>query len=451
MFYPCWLFLLSAMLILLTGCEGGDAVKPTNLILVSIDTLRADHLGCYGYAKPTSPAIDAFSAKGVLFNNVSATSPWTLPSHSSLLTGLYPRHNNIIANPNNPVPSLPPNSITLAAILKKQGLQTAAFVNSTLINKNRGFDQGFCDFKYFQEDESQIFPSYVIDEGIKWLSKHGEKPFFLFLHSYDVHSDYRSLPRYEKQFVSTYNGKIDGSTKQLIDFGKGRININSKDLKHLISLYDAGVRQFDDEMSKLFNFLEQKRLLDSTLVIITSDHGEEFLEHGNVLHGKSHFQESIHIPLVIRGPGIPVKRINTIASLVDIMPTILSQFGFPTLSTLDGIDLSRQWKNSPDESIKRSIYIESEHDWQNSKYNTTFAIRDQRYKLFFNVITGKVELFDLLHDQGEKTNIASMHKHRVSSMLEDLKNFIKSQKSGPQASELSEKEIEKLQSLGYLQ
>jgi arylsulfatase A-like enzyme len=434
----------------LSGWSSTSFRRRPNVILISIDTLRADHLGCYGYARPTSPVLDKFASKGVLFEDVSATSPWTLPSHGSLLTGLYPNRNGLRLRRDY----LGNDIVTIAEILGEQGFLTAAIVNSVLLSRKFGLDRGFNDFTYVKEDVAQVEPSKVETEALKWLSEHGSKPFFLFLHYYDLHSDYRSLPHYEKQFVRPYDGKADGSTAQLLRHRSGQLSLNRGDAEHLIDLYDASIRQMDDGLGRLFELLRTKRLLDYTFIIITSDHGEEFLDHGSVLHGRTYFQEVIQVPLLLRGPDIPrSKRIKHMASLVDVMPTILSLLDIPRPDSLDGRDQCPFWQDSDSEPPVRNLFAEA--DWNNVIQNRIVddikrMIRHRRFKLHYDRVTMEKQLYDLSNDPKEKINIALENSSMADSLFLQLQDFMKIETTGQPASPLSPEEINRLRSLGYL-
>ena len=440
------------VLFFVVGCsKERPGKKPDNIILISIDTLRADHLGCYGYPRDTSPAIDKFASGALLFEDVSSPSPWTLPAHASLLTGLYPSHNRVRTRSNR----LPADVMTLAKVLRQQGFVTSAIVNSHWLSKRNGLHQGFDYFTYVMESVTQVKPSEVEDKAYKWLLKHRAKPFFLFLHFYDVHSDYRSLPRYEKLFARPYNGKADGTTAQLLHYRKGRGSLDKTDAKHLIDLYDAGIRQMDDGIARLFKFLKKKKLFDNSLIIITADHGEEFLEHGGVLHGRTQFQEVIQVPLIMRGPGLPRrKRIKTMASLIDIMPTILGLLDIAQPAPLDGIDLRHLWQKTNGEPPLRLLFGEA--DWNNMIQSAIVddikrAVRHNQYKLHYNLLTKKKELYDLLEDPHENSNVIEQHPSLADSLFRVLKNFMSVEVTGKSVPALSTKEIELLKSLGYLQ
>jgi arylsulfatase A-like enzyme len=203
----------------MVGCQRHrPAPPPARVLLVSIDTPRPDHLGAYGYARPTSPHLDAFAKGGVVFEDVTSTAPWTLPAHASLFTGVYPgRHGLATSNA-----KLSDSVATLATQLATSGFATAAVVNSNYLSQTFGLERGFQRFRYVVESVTQREPSRAItDQALAWAKELAGQRWFLFFHYYDVHSDYRSLPEYEAQFVRPYAGTLDGTTAQLMAFRKG--------------------------------------------------------------------------------------------------------------------------------------------------------------------------------------------------------------------------------------
>ena len=436
---------LAAGLALAAACRGRTQTPvPERVVLISIDTLRADHLACYGYRRPTSPAIDALAREGVLFDDVSAPSPWTLPSHASLLTGLYPSRHGLKAH-DRYLPSTVP---TLAARLGRAGFLTAGVVNSYNLGPRFGLDRGFQEFLYVEEAADQVEPSTrITDQAMAWLRQHRHRRLFLFVHYYDVHSDYRSRPRYEEQFVSPYRGVADGTTAQLMAYREGRVRLEGGDAAHLIDLYDAGIRQMDDELQRLVSFLRDEKLLDGTLLVLTSDHGEEFLERGGVLHGRTQFQEVMRVPLVMRGPGLPAgRRDPTPASLLDVMPTVLGLLRIERPPSLDGEDLS--WQGDADRRAGRYLFGEADHN--NAKPDITRAVRQRSYKLHFNRLTGQRELFDLARDPGERVDRATSEPAVTADLKARLDRFMQIRGEAASPSRLTPEEIEKLRSLGYL-
>jgi arylsulfatase A-like enzyme len=427
----------------LGGCRGpARPAPPPRVVLVSVDTLRADHLGVYGYGRPTSPGIDALAREGILFEDVSAPSPWTLPSHASLLTGLYPTRHGLKAH-DRYLPSTVP---TLAALLGRAGFVTAAVVNSYNLGPRFGLDRGFQEFLYVEERADQVEPSTrITDQATAWLRQHRDRRLFLFVHYYDVHSDYRSRPHYEEQFVSPYRGPADGTTAQLMAYREGRVRLARKDAAHLVDLYDAGIRQMDDELQRLVSFLREEKLIDGTLFVLTSDHGEEFLERGGVLHGRTQFQEVMRVPLLMRGPGLPAGRRDPApASLLDVMPTVLALLQVDAPASLDGEDLLRAGAN------RDARYLFGEADHNNAQPDITRAVRHRGYKLHFDRLSGRRMLFDLGRDPGERDDRAAAEPAVVADLKARLDRFMQIRgEAGPPA-RLTPEEVEKLRSLGYL-
>jgi len=433
-------------LFLLAGCEKQQQALRPNVILVSIDTLRADHLGCYGYDRPTSPTLDRLASEGMLFECAYATSPWTLPSHGTMLTGFYPGRIGL----NSEDSTLPSELETLAMVLSKHSFSTAAVVNSFFVSEKYGFNRGFDYFSFVPENHAPIGAApIIIKQAMQWVQQHKNEQFFLFLHFYDVHANYSTLPQYEEQFVGPYNGVADGTLAQLIEFRKGTLSLDKADVKHFADLYDAEIRQLDDQLKRLLGFLQQEALLEKSFMIITSDHGEEFLDHGGILHGRTQYQELIHIPLIIRGPGIPPsRRFKGIVSLVDMVPTVLSLLGISSPSGLEGLDLSPLWQDNRYKLPDRFIF--SEADQYNVKNDIKRAVWHGKYKLHYDLLTKKLELYNLVNDPTERLNVASEYPSVGMVLLTKIKKFMMKITRDTQSVPLTPKEIEKLKSLGYL-
>ena len=380
--------------------------KPRNLIIVSIDTLRADRLGCYGNDRPTSPAIDRIASEGVLFEDASAPSPWTKPSHASLLTGLYPSRNG---------------AVTMDSKLREDVVHLASHL------AERGFQQ----LKYVPFVQGDRKSSPVTAPAIEMLRKRDRsKPLFAFVHYMDVHSDYLSLPKYEKMFVRPYDGHADGTTQQLYRFAAGQFDLNKKDAAHLLDLYDAGIRQIDDQLARLFGFFRDEGLLDDSLLVVLSDHGEEFLEHGSVLHGHTQFQEVVRVPLIFRGPGVPAgKRLPAPVSLIDVMPTSLAQLELPVPEGLDGVPLRGLWRQPAAQLGPRLLFFEADVVFPPPGPGAVpvgpyRAARDGRFKLHLDVDSGDVGLFDLSKDPAETVNVIAEHPEAGKKLWVELKRFL---------------------------
>ena len=429
---------------LLNGCRRQTSVKTPGIILISLDTVRADHLSCYGYKRPTCPTLDKIASNGICFLDASATSPWTLPSHGSMLTGFYPSHLGLHGTYD--YQAIPQDVETIASVLSKKGYSTAAFINSFFVSEKFAFDKGFDKFVYVPEDQKPQGAAPVINKlAEKWVSKHKNEPLFLFLHYFDPHSDYVSQPEYRKLFLSPYDGPVDGTTAQLVFYRAGRFAMDQNDVKHLVELYDAEVRQLDSQLKNLFEFLDRLGLLENNYLMITADHGEEFLDHGGVLHGKTHYQEIIRIPLIISGPGIPKGlRIQTPASLVDIMPTVMDILSVNTQVKFDGYNLRPLWTKDSGELPDRLIFSENDHD------NLKRSVRYKQYKLHYDLTSKAGRLYNLAVDPGEQIDIAGEQINVFRSLYSKLESFMKKSRKARKVESISPEELEKLKSLGYL-
>jgi arylsulfatase A-like enzyme len=434
-----------AALVVLPACQHQAApVHPRRVVLVSIDTLVPGHLGCYGYDRPTSPRLDAVAKAGVLFERATSPAPWTLPAHTSLLTGLYPRHHGV----RNYDAKLSADVATLASVLAAHGFKTAAVVNSQNLSPLYGLDRGFQDYEYVQEEVGRRAPSRtIVDRAIGWLAKHRDDPGFLFVHTYDVHSDYKSLPRYEQLFVRPYDGPADGTTAQLLRARNGQVRFDQADIRHLLDLYDAGIRQTDDELGRLLDAIGPG---DDTLLIVLSDHGEEFAQHGGFLHGRTEYEELVRVPLIMRGGGAPAGvRVPTTVSLIDVMPTILAAVGVPPPGPLDGVDLAPTWRGDAAAIGERYLFHEADHN--NVEPDVTFAVRHDRDKLHFNRLTGNVMLFDLGTDPGEHHDVSAAHPDLTAELRARLDAFrAEASSAGAGAVTLTPEQVERLKSLGYV-
>jgi arylsulfatase A-like enzyme len=413
-------------------------------VLVSIDTLRAGLLGCYGYERPTSPALDALAARGVLFERALATAPWTLPSHASLLTALYPSHHGV----RRAGAVLPADVAPWAERLRERGFATAAVVNSRWLAEDSGLQRGFDDFLRVDDAVERREPSAVGALAEGWLTQRRE-PFFLFVHFYDVHSNYWSLPRYEREFLRPYGGAVDGSTAQLRAVRDGHLELGKADVRRLVDLYAAGIRQLDDVLAHFVGLLRSEGLLERTLLVVTADHGEEFLDHGGVMHGRTQYEEVLRVPLVFAGPGVPAGvRVGEPVSLVDVLPTAFAALGEPVPEGLDGRDLRPLWQRPGATLGERMLF--SEADWRNAEDDVLRAVRFGRWKLVSNRRTGERRLFDLARDPRERVDVQADHPELVARLAAALDELARGAREASLPGELTPEAIERLEELGYL-
>ena len=357
--FPRWSRLTSW----LSALTGGRAEPPAtryNLLLISLDSCRADHLKCYGYDRDTSPHLDRLAREGVLFENASAAGSWTAPSHTSMFTALYPSVHGVLRL--GPQDQLGEGSPTLAECLAQSGYVTAAFVTGPVLDHYFGFNRGFQlydDFTVNQALENDdalnrlmrgdnlldqaVTNPVITDAAAQWLEKHSRESFFLFLHYWDCHYDYIPPAPYDRKFDPDYRGKEDGRDmiKREPALEKD-LDIPAADLAHMAALYDGEIAFTDQHVGRIVQVLQDLRLAGKTLVIVLSDHGEAFLEHGKLLHAGSLYEEVLHVPLIMRLPGvIPAgKRVAGNVSHVDLMPTALGLLQAECPSQIQGIDLS---------------------------------------------------------------------------------------------------------------
>ena len=316
-------------------CTGGGAVFPArgdrpHIVVISIDTLRADHLGLYGYGRPTSPHLDAFAREATVFDLAFATSPWTLPSHASLLTGFYPdEHRAGHANVFTPLPSDVP---TVAEILSNSGYRTIAHTGAGYVGRRYGLQRGFEQWteRSFASLDSALWE--VLDQ----LDDDLDRPLLLFLHTYSTHAPYlhpSTFPSLRDEDAS-WPPESDPERKRWLSLGSTQLHRHLslglfRDLDDLIAAYDSTIRFVDAQLGILFEHLKQAGIYEQALIIVTSDHGETFLERGPYLsHGYSFFDEEIRVPLLVRMPGGRERgRSDRLVSLNDVAALILDVAG----------------------------------------------------------------------------------------------------------------------------
>jgi arylsulfatase A-like enzyme len=409
------------------------------VLLVSIDTLRRDHVGAYGYAKPTTPRLDALARQGVLCQDAVSTSSWTLPAHLSMLTSADPAaHGGVDMEHgfNHRVP-------TLAATLKKAGFATEAITSHLYVSAVYGVDDGFERLDFHQDRKA----TEVANRAMEALDRIGDRPFFLFLHFYDPHWHYDPPESTRRLFAGEYHGTITGRWQ---DFrGRTRADTSAEDLDHLRALYDGEIRYTDDEIGRVLDHLKARGLDRGTLVAVTSDHGEEFLEHGGFEHQKTLYEEVVRIPLAFAGPGIVARREPAQVTLLDVMPTILAWTRVDPLAPLRGQSLL----TSPGE---REAYGETDHGAGGtrrlflragegrSKTILTFDRRSER-------LLGE-EWFELGADPGETVSVPPRPEaaQAVRDRLLARWREARARGVGAPAVELTADQKERLRALGYV-
>jgi arylsulfatase A-like enzyme len=391
-----------------------------NVILISIDTLRADHLGCYGYERETSPSIDELASDGVTFLNTYAPSPWTLPSHMSLMTSLYGVNHQVVYEDDSMDLSIP----TLADILRVNHFYCAALTGGGFVSAKYGFSKGFNSYSDEGGVLRQDSAEHLYHAALRWLDREKDKGFFLFLHTFQPHSPYACPQPYKSMFLQKdarwrhidlmgYLGGMPGVFKELGD----------KDRQNIIDLYDGEIRYTDEKfIGSLIAALKNFGLYDRTMIIFTSDHGEEFFEHRGWGHGHSLYDESLKVPLIIKFPESRFKgqKIPDIVSLVDIFPTVLEEVAVDTsrlemdgrslFSLITGEEKGDRvfWADVAANVLASRIprKIAMNQGKEKLILNKTFSPEDLEFFVYPPPVLGPVELYDLEMDPGEKKNIA---------------------------------------------
>lgn len=412
-----------------------------NVILISADTLRADHLGTYGYSTDTSPNIDRFASESVLFENAIAQAAWTAPSHMSIMTSFYPSVHKVQRFPN--ASRLDDSVVTLAQVLKADGYRTVSFNGGGNVGKEFGFGRGFDLYDSPSRDNITM----TNDETLNWLSENRDQKFFLFFHTYTVHRPYTPPAIYGYKFFPTYNK----STDRVYTLSIGDEDVDKDEIWKSVALYDGEINYVDDEIGRLLDELDHLNLSDNTIVIFTSDHGEEFFEHGGLDHVLTSYQELIHVPLIIRFPGIENRRIENLAQGIDIMPTVLDSLNITAPPDIQGaslLPLIREGKN-----VNAYAYSEG---GMNGEVKAIIS-EDLKWKYIYNMERKRKnkELYDLEDDPAEHVNlihqrpeIAEKLRGELFGQMDENEKLAESYSSG--AVELENETRETLKALGYV-
>ena len=449
------LALMSALLV--TGCQPrgchlGQDKGVQRIVLISIDTLRADHLGTYGHERNTSPNLDALASNGTVFEDVSTTAPWTLPAHASMFTGLYPNQARVRTKRR----MLPENIPTLAGTLRAAGYRTTGFGNVSWLAPNYGLNRGFETWEFLAADESpKGAAEHITDFGIDFLTQSAGERSFLFLHYFDVHSPYLSQPVFEQAFLPPDFRETSRVTGATIELGlaaakHGFVVFSEQEREQLKKLYDAGILQLDSSLARLFRFIDERFGFDDTLVIVTSDHGDAFFEHQLFSHGQNQYQEVLRVPLILRGgPVPPGVRIHAPASIVDVAATILAAAGVAPKEPVSGVDLSGYWKAVTLARDERVLYSQSA---PGPEKDVIRMARRGRFKLITDRESGERELFDLATDPTERQDLSEARPELADELSALMDQFFGPEVEDPlEALELDPKTVERLRSLGYLE
>jgi arylsulfatase A-like enzyme len=463
-----------------------------NIILISIDTLRADHLSCYGYHRPTTPNIDKIAAEGTIYKQNYSTGVWTPPGHASMLTGLYVSEHGVYGER-----SLAADIPTIATVLKENKYQTAGFVNNSQVGELVGFNKGHDLFvevwkgvqsrtalekiikggfrkirKYLgYEDMGAKRTNFLFSDWINRIDK--DKPFYCFLHYIESHNPLSPPVPFRKQFPGKYKNidkdKVDRVAHNPLICYVEDINLNDNEVSYIKDLYDGEIAYTDSIIGEIVSMLRSNNIYDNTMIIITSDHGEHFGEYGHWSHVASLHQEVLHVPLIIKYPkGIDyLEEVNGYTQLVDIFPTIMGVAGVfkDRFTTVSGLNLMQFKKNQN----KYHEYVFAE--WEGRiPYFIADRIKKSRNKLNLGTIKNRMimiqnEKYKCISSSGgdeefydiSDGNEVVLNKSSLSNgPLEDLKDKLSEYKTLVSLAEedspytVDDEIAKNLKSLGYM-
>jgi arylsulfatase A-like enzyme len=438
---------LTALALAFSGC-GTDRAPARSVVLIVVDTLRADHLGAWGYPRPTSAELDRRVAQGVLFERAFAPSSWTLPSFASLYLGLWPSAHGVgrAAGSERRFTSLAPGFRPLAQILAEQGFATVGVANNPFLHPGFGLARGFGDYRYVYGNLAhQPRASQIAWLGLRWLDERDPaRRFLLVLHLFDPHLSYDPHPSVRGSFSSGYAGRLALPFGGFGEANAGWAPRDPEDRRFVAAAYDEELLFVDRQLARLFAGLEERGLRDETLVVLTADHGEELFEHGGFEHGHSLHQELLHVPLVLWGPGVEPGRIATPVSLVDVLPTVLDALGLAPVEGLSGVSL---WPLATRRAPLPERAIVAEGTLHGPERR---ALLRWPWKLL-EVDGGAPRLYDLGADPAERKDLAAADPERVRALAAELAGLRAASAADAPAPELDDETRRQLSELGYLE
>lgn len=417
---------LLGLFLLLSGC-GRQQVERPNVLLISVDTLRADHLGTYGYERSVSPNLDALAAESVVFENAMASASWTLPSFASVMTGQFPETHRCWNVKSRLDSSLP----TMAEIMSVSGYETTCYVSHFALSRKFGLQQGFVHFDdqadFAVEGSNQTITSPQVDQrAVKWFEQRASvedgAPWFLWLHYFDPHADYQS-----------HAGAPD--------------ELNGTDE---VSRYDNEIHFTDQSIGRVLQSLDDLGLDENTIIIFHSDHGEEFGDHGGAHHGRTLHREVLRVPLFIRAPGIRPARVTELVRTVDILPTVMDLVDLAVPVDIAGQSLRPALEGRPDPNLPALAQIRL--------YSSDFydGIMRGKWKLLVDIAGDNHQLYDIQADPLEQVNLYQLEPQMVEQLRDEMQSMIAtsiergSHYSQDTAMGLTSGELNHMRNLGYL-
>jgi len=403
-------------------------VEKPNVLLVTLDTTRADHLACYGYSGVRTPTLDALAGRGVLFEQCASSSPFTLPSHSTIMTGMYPTYHGVRINGNT---ALSEEQTTIAEVLAGRGYKCGAFVGAFVLDGRWGLKQGFHHYddtfdlkKYRHLDLGAVQRpgNEVMDAALAWLDRQKDKPFFAWVHFYDPHSPYHP----PEPFLSEYS-------------------------KSRVGQYDGEIAFMDSQIGRLESWLETNRLVKNTIVVLIGDHGEGLGSHGEATHGYFIYDYAVRVPFIVVTPfrGLQGVRVAAQSRTADVFPTVLELAGIPAPGKVHGSSQVPAMFD-PKRAPQASAYSESMAPNLQFGWSPLYALRTLAYKF---IDAPRPELYDLIKDPGEERDVQNRLPDRALAMKRELDGLMTETSASaptPQAANLDKDTVERLAALGYI-
>jgi choline-sulfatase len=417
-----------------------------NVILISLDTLRADHLSSYGYPIRTSPEIDRLAEGGIIFRNAFSPSSWTYPSHAVMLTSLNEKAFRKTPTDNGLDDSL----ILLPEVLKFGGYVTGGFTGGGWLSRENGFGQGF---DVFNSDPKSLEDG--INQTLRFIDGHKGDRFFVFFHTYRIHCPYETPQGYDRFYTGPLKGVNYYPCGQNYTSGEPTyvsLSLQPEGVRRLISIYDANIWYTDMEIGRIFSLIKGLNISDRTIVIITSDHGDEFMEHGRVGHGTTLYDELIHVPLMIVVPSGARKNAseNEQVGTIDITPTILDILNITPMSRMDGRSLV-PWiigEKADYGPVFGQLYQ------GDIGPHRIYYVRDEGRKYIVDEQGGAEELYDILSDPHEQNNLDALEPRIAHELRLKVRGWLEENEGAHGSNEkdanLKNGTREQLKALGYI-
>lgn len=422
-----------------------------NVIFISMDAMRWDRTGISGNGDGLTPNLDRFAESAVVFHNATSAAPWTLPSHMAVWTGRWPTVHRVTnklmltggVTESGEVAteeiSLSPGITTYPELLIESGRVAAAFTGGAGVQSKYGFGDGFDEYL---DDKPFAGLDYSMVPAMEWVKDHRDNPFFLFLHGYDSHGMY-DLPASQRSGITEFDTDLDGSIEEqaaLREQGLATIVnpgdaidltpvLDEQDAAYLERVYDLKVRNADERLGRFIDFLKTEGLYDNSIIVLFSDHGDEFMEHKGLDHGSTLYQEQLHVAMMIHFPGYDSRKdVHVPVRTIDIFPTIFDALGLAGPNEVDGSSLLPILRN-PEEINGYAPLVIAETDYR--LFARHRMIREGDYKLIMDLLDGKKELYNLADDPGETKNIINSQDRQSYEMEMRLRKWMEAVKTNP--------------------